>query len=61
MNMSVVAVNNPLYLEGFPFWNSKVISGEVSSRYQTPYFSLTNINIRTSLNCTMLCISQFQA
>ena len=28
---------NLLHLERFPFWNSKVIWKEFSSRYQTPY------------------------
>ena len=31
---------NLVYLEGFQFWNSKVISREFSSRYQTPYHLL---------------------
>ena len=42
--------NNLVYfIEGFPFWNSKVISREFSSRYKLHiiYFSLTDINIRT--------------
>ena len=40
---------NLVFLEGFPFWNSEVISREFSSRYQTPYhlLSLTDVNIRT--------------
>ena len=32
---SVVAIIL-VYLEGFPFWNFKVIWREVSSRFQTP-------------------------
>ena len=33
--------NNLEYLEGFPFWNSEVIWTKLSSRYQTPYHSLS--------------------